>query len=291
MGCAASSQKNPGEQSYDAAKAAVQKETALKPVSEEGRSEQKQLDLDFKALTEQIRQAQADDPAAINIGKVTEIIAASEYARHLAESISITREFDAGWATFRYPDNGQWKVAMDKTSGQVMMQPVAKVLGAQIGLSFAPMRSQVDSAGYRDMFINNLKRVYSNLPTTIQGKVITSWEMEPYTGPYTVGESAGAGGLEVYEWYIRSKMMHESMKLIGVTQIEVHGMRNEAQPTKGGFQYFGFNASMSAAGYPDGAHVAVERVFREVVLASLHIKSIDVIEKQLIGFWKGASKA
>lgn len=281
MGCGSSSPKgNAGERSYNATKEAAKRVDAAQPLTPAGLEEKRRLDASFETLKQQIVDARQAADAEFGTQDAAKVVAESEYVRHLAESLDPSREFDAGWMTLRYPDNGQWKVAMDKRSGQVMITPVAQVLGSQMGFSFAPMRSEVDSAGYRDMFIANLRRVYSDLPKMIAGKLVMEMELEPFTGPTTLS------GFEVYEWRMRTKMMDGSHKPLANMQIEVHGMRNEEQPTPGGFQYFGFNGSLSTAGYPDGAHAALERVFREVVLDSLVLRPIDVIEKQFIGFWK-----
>jgi hypothetical protein len=119
------------------------------PESPEGKERLAKAKLSFEALSRTLRVAEA--------ARLMDIISASEFAKDLSASGPM-RSYDAGWCTILFPDNGLWTASVTPPHGILSVQCVKGVMPVKLTMSMAPMKSEVDSKGYTDMFTANIDK-------------------------------------------------------------------------------------------------------------------------------------
>jgi hypothetical protein len=165
------------------------------------------------------------------------------------------REFNYGWISFSLPDTGHWKVDYDQNNGTCILS-AGELLPRSISFSMGPMRSQVDSKGYCEMFVDHIKSVFSPLPKLINGAMVTM------VGFSELSESP-VDGMTFYEWYMMHSFNKQPYtKSICAKQLDIHGMRNEAIPTIGSTHY-GFNVTANSP--TDAVFEVMLPMFRRII--------------------------
>ena len=257
--------------SSDAARSAV----ALPPESVEG----KDVEISMRANLNQLAVEIQNLPSAeTSLDNYVDAVCGSEYFHQLCSTSHPMRKFSSGWITFYYPDNGQWKIGMDPNSGQVTMVTNEKLIGLSLAFSMGPMRSEVDSKGYADMFQQRLKSVFSNGFVTFNGGKSTY--MRNISDPIEIN----IDGLTFYEWTQEMRVLIANGASMVGKQIEVHGMRNEPVADDSGRKthFYGFNCNAVCPTVPMFAEI--EPLFRKI-FSSIHYSTAEECENILGAYW------
>jgi len=281
MGCGTSKPsrsngRDIGWQAYTSVKNLALKQAAPIPESQQGKEEAESLTAAFGEIVDEVRASFRSTGNKVDLEGVSRIIASSQYVIRLGASRDVTRTFAGKWITFSYPDNGHWKVVQDPASGVVRIDATHNIIATNMNFSFGPMRSEVNSRGYTDMFRSNLAQHFAGLPKIMGGATVMEWEQDDE--PTYAGHVAD---IDVWQWYVRLRI-HMGDGFVNHQQLEIHGMRVESAPTRRGNVRFGLNCSMNA---PAFVFAHLEPVFRSM-LQTVQIVGSQEAEDVMHKFWK-----
>eukprot|EP00961_Rhodomonas_salina_P012521 168549-Rhodomonas_salina.1 len=107
----------------------------------------------------------------------------------------------------------------------------------------APMRSEVDSAGYCKMFRERIQQTFKNEVTTIGSSIVNFFAMSE-------NQPIQMDGMNWFAWYQQSTVFKPdrrgALSDVKQKQLEVHGMRNEPKgnPPSRNTHCYGFNVTV-----------------------------------------------
>lgn len=280
MGCGTSTLSTyPGKDFFEAFNASRQADPPEMPLTPEGLQAQQICHDQYQHLEQRIRELMQNSGTALSsenksadLKTIAKIICNSDYIQKSVSSVlQPMRTFEGKWCKFDYPDNGQWRIGYDSKSGIVSVLSNHKIVAVSIAISMGPMRSQVDSEGYANMYQTNIQeRVFNRLPNMINGQLVmraSHTAKEPMELP---------DNNTFYKW---TQVMESRMT---TKQLEVHGMRNESLSVPRKTHYYGFNISCVCPNVE--MFDAMEGLF-EHILNTLHFADADTCEKHLGAYW------